>query len=141
MELFQQLQAFRVAHGLGNLADNKERERIAAFISPMDVVQFLTALSNGNITITEATEEKVVFIARGSSGETLDTSTRTLTSKGVTYDEAANWINKEENNINFDFLAEMAVKGYFADAVELYHHIMKVEEKDKNSKSEVINEH
>ncbi|MBW1696435.1 MAG: hypothetical protein JRK26_06525 [Deltaproteobacteria bacterium] len=103
MELFQQLQAFRVAHGLGNLADNKERERIAAFISPMDVVQFLTALSNGNITITEATEEKVVFIARGSSGETLDTSTRTLTSKGVTYDEAANWINKEFENILLNY--------------------------------------
>jgi len=52
----------------------------------------------------------------------------------------ANWIGNKEN-IDFNSLAKMAVKGYFADAVELYHHIMKVDEKDKNSKSEVINEH
>ena len=40
MELFQQLQAFRVAHGLNNYYDGKERERLSAFISPMDIVQF-----------------------------------------------------------------------------------------------------
>jgi|GEM_PF-5788972 len=103
MELFQQLQAFRVAHGLSNLADNKERERIAAFISPIDVIQFLTALSNGKLTITEATEDKVTFTARGTSGETLDTSTRTLTRKGVTYNEAAGYINKEFENLLLNY--------------------------------------
>jgi len=104
MELFQQLQAFRVAHGLSNLVDNKERERIAAFISPMDVVQFLTVLSNGNLTITEATQNKVTFVARGTSGETLDTSKRTLTSKGITYNDAVSFINKEFENLllNYD---------------------------------------
>ncbi len=103
MQLFQQLQAFRVAHGLSNLMDNRERERIAAFISPMDTTQFLTALSNGNLTIAEASEDHVTFTARRTSGQTLDTSTRTLTSKGITYNEAASYINKEFENLLLNY--------------------------------------
>ena len=99
MELFQQLQAFRVAHGLSNLVDNKERERLSAYISPMDLVQFLTGMASGYIGITEATEEKITIFARGSGGESLDTANRTLTNKGATYDAAANYINKEFENL------------------------------------------
>ncbi|MFH1068178.1 MAG: hypothetical protein V1794_01035 [Candidatus Glassbacteria bacterium] len=99
MELFQQLQAFRVAHGLSNLVDNRERERLAAFISPMDIVQFISGLAGGGITISEATQEKVSFSARGNTGEVLDITQRTLTNKGVTYDQAAQYINKEFENL------------------------------------------
>ncbi|HUU27332.1 MAG TPA: hypothetical protein VM123_05930 [archaeon] len=104
IELFQQLQAFRVAHGLSNLAENKERERLSAFVSPMDLIQFMSLIANGQITFTEVTSDKVIFTARGSTGEILDTAKRTLTSKGITYDEAANYINKEFQNLllNYD---------------------------------------
>jgi hypothetical protein len=104
IELFQQLQAFRVAHGLSNLVDNKERERLSAFISPMDVIQFLTSIANGQIKVTEVGAENIVFTARGATGDLIDTGTRTLTTKGITYDEAANYINKEFENLllNFD---------------------------------------
>ena len=104
MDLFQQLQAFRVAHGFGNLKDNKERERLAAFISPIDVIQFLTSMAEGSLTTREVTEDSVNFSVTGSTGETIDTSTRTLSRKGITYDEAAGLINKEFENLilNYD---------------------------------------
>lgn len=103
INLFQQLQAFRVAHGLSNLADNKEREKLAAFIAPMDVVQFLTQLTAGQITINKATDSDVEIVARGTTGETIDSSQRTLTNKGLTYDEAARYINKEFENLLFSY--------------------------------------
>jgi len=104
MDLFKQLQAFRVAHGLSNLKDNKERERLAAFISPMDTVQFLTSLAEGNLTVSEIVDDTITFSVTGSTGETLDTSTRTLSRKGITYNEAVGYINKEFENLllNYD---------------------------------------
>ncbi len=104
MELFQQLQAFRVAHGLNNLADAKEREKLSAFISPMDVVQFMTHLANEAVWIKDCSPDKMEIGARGSTGEALDTAQRTLTNKGVSYDKAAVLINKEFENLvlNFD---------------------------------------
>ena len=99
IELFQQLQAFRVAHGLSNLVDNRERERLSAFISPMDVVQFLTGMASGAICGINFSGDKIMFTARGTAGETLDTSQRTLTNKGVTYNQAAEYINKEFENL------------------------------------------
>jgi hypothetical protein len=103
INLFQQLQAFRVAHGLSNLADNRERERLSAFISPMDVVQFLTGMCSGQITISKATASEVVFSARGPTGELIDAGSRTLTTKGVSYDEAAKLINKEFENLLLNY--------------------------------------
>ncbi|MBN2288319.1 MAG: hypothetical protein JXQ83_03230 [Candidatus Glassbacteria bacterium] len=104
MDLFQQLQAFRVAHGLSNLKDNKEREKLAAFISPADVVQFLSSIADGNLSVKKVTEDSVSFTVAGSTGEILDTSTRTLSRKGITYDEAGRYINKEFENLllNYD---------------------------------------
>ncbi|MCE5271907.1 hypothetical protein LLH00_11585 [bacterium] len=103
INLFQQLQAFRVAHGLSNLTDNKEREKLAAFISPIDVVQFLTQLAAGQITIQRAGESEVEISARGSTGESLDVTQRTLSNKGLTYIEAARYINKEFENLILSF--------------------------------------
>ncbi len=104
MELFQQLQAFRVAHGLNNLVDAKEREKLSAFISPMDVVQFMTHLASEAVSVKDCSPEKMDILARGSTGEVLDTAQRTLTNKGVSYDKAAELINKEFENLilNFD---------------------------------------
>lgn len=99
INLFQQLQAFRVAHGLSNLSDNKERERLSAFITPIDVVQFLTQLAGGQITILRAGEADVEISARGATGENIDPTQRTLTNKGLTYIEAARNINKEFENL------------------------------------------
>ncbi|MBW7997797.1 MAG: hypothetical protein FVQ81_14740 [Candidatus Glassbacteria bacterium] len=103
LELFQQLQAFRVAHGLNNLADGKERERLSAFISPMDIVQFMTHLANDAVSIKDCSSEKIDIVARGSTGEALETSQRTLTNKGVTYDKAASLINREFENLLLNY--------------------------------------
>jgi hypothetical protein len=104
LDLFKQLQAFRVAHGLGNLKDSKERERLAAFVSPTDIVQFMTSIAEGGLITKEVTEDTISFSVTGTTGEAIDTSTKTLSRKGITYNEAATYINKEFENLilNYD---------------------------------------
>ncbi len=99
VDLFQQLQAFRVAHGLSNLFESKERERLAAFISPADLIQFISQMAAGQVRATRIGPDKIEFFARSASGEAIDTAARTLSSKGVSYEDAARLINREFENL------------------------------------------
>ena len=102
-EIFQQMQSFRVAHGLSNLKDKKEQEKLSAFISSMDIVQFLTSLSAGQLKLEEVTDRAVKFSLAGTAGESVDPSIRTVRNKGITYTEAASLHNKEFENLTIAY--------------------------------------